>query len=135
MTLHSEDEEDVMIFQREDQSKGGNTKFAHMAKQTKWCKSMQQDLPQKRDLFAVDKAGFEEICETALAFECSVVHEYEKSKTLEGKETRSSCSEDEEQQESVGDPVVYVIQRSTNGNCCHMVMVSLLPEYISYYQL
>ena len=70
-----------------------------------------------------------------LAFECSVVHEYEKSKTLEGKETRSSSSEDEEQQESVVDPVVYVIQGSTNGNCYHMVMVSLLPEYISCYQL
>ena len=60
------------------------------------------------------------------------MHEYEKSKTLEGKETRRSSSEDEE---SVVDLVVYVIQRSTNGNCYHMVIVSLLPEYMSYYQL
>ena len=47
--------------------------------------------------FAVDEAGFEEIRETALASECSVVHEYEKCKTLEGKETSSSGSDDEGQ--------------------------------------
>ena len=41
---------------------------------------MQQGLLQKKRIFfAVYKAGFEEIRETALAFECSVVHEYEKS--------------------------------------------------------
>ena len=47
---------------------------------------------EKRIFFAVYKARFEEIRETALA---SVVHEYLKSKTLEGKETSSSSSEDE----------------------------------------
>ena len=40
-----------------------------------------------------------------------MVHEYEKSKTLERKETSNSSSEDEVQQESVVDPVVYVRQR------------------------
>ena len=49
---------------------------------------------EKRTFFAVYKAGFEEIRETALA---SVVHEYKTSKTLEGKETSSSSSEDKEQ--------------------------------------
>ena len=87
---------------------------------------------EKRIFFAVYKAGIEEIHETALAFERSVVHEYEKSKTLEGKETSSSSSEDEEQQESVVDPVVYVRQRAIKGNRCHLVMASLLLEY---YQL
>ena len=61
---------------------------------------------EKGMFFAVDQAGFEEIRETALAFQCSVVHEYEKSKTLKGKKTSSSSSEDEEQQESVVDPLV-----------------------------
>ena len=49
---------------------------------------------EKRIFFAVYKAGFEEILETALT---SVVHEYQKSKTLEGKETSTSSSEDEMQ--------------------------------------
>ena len=90
---------------------------------------MQQELLQQRESFSVfDKAGFEEIRETALAFECSVVHEYEKSKTLEGKETSSSSSEDEEQQESVVDPVVYVRQRRNKGNRYHFVMASLLSK-------
>ena len=38
-----------------------------------------------------------------------MVREYGKSKTLEGKETNSSSSEDKEQQESVVDRVVYSI--------------------------
>ena len=38
-----------------------------------------------------------------------MVHEYEKSKTLEGKETNSSSGEDEEQQEYVVDRLVYSI--------------------------
>ena len=83
---------------------------------------------EKRIFFAVYKAGFQEIRETALAFECSVVHEYEKSKTLEEKEASSYSSEDEEKQESVIDPVVYVRQRRTKGNRCHLVMASLLSE-------
>ena len=37
---------------------------------------------EKGTFFVFDKAGFEEIHKTALAFECSVVHEFEKSKTL-----------------------------------------------------
>ena len=49
---------------------------------------------EKRSFFSVYEAGFEEIRETALA---SVVHEYQNSKTLEGKETSSSSSEDEKQ--------------------------------------
>ena len=49
---------------------------------------------EKRIFFAVYEAGFEEIRETALA---SVMHEYQKSTTLEGKETSSSSSEDEKQ--------------------------------------
>ena len=87
---------------------------------------------EKGTSFAVDKAGFEEIHETALAFECSVVHEYEKSKTLEGKETGSSSSEDEEQRESIVDPVVYVRQRRTKDNCYHLVMASSFWNNISY---
>ena len=83
---------------------------------------------EKGIFFAVDKAGFEEIRETALAFECFVVHEYEKSKTLERKETSNSSSEDEVQQESVVDPVVYVRQRRTKGNRYHLVMASRLLE-------
>ena len=83
---------------------------------------------EKRMFFAVYKAGFEEIRETALAFECSMVHEYENSKTLEGKETGSSSSEDEEEQESVVDPVVYVRQRRIKDNRYHLVMASLLSE-------
>ena len=83
----------------------------------------------KKGIFpADDKAGFEEIRETTLASECSVVHEYEKFKTLEGKETSSFSSEDEEQQESVVDPVVYVRQRRAKGNRYHFAMASLLSE-------
>ena len=40
----------------------------------------------------------------------------------------SSNTEDEEQQESVVDLVVYVRQRRTMGNRYHMVMASLLSE-------
>ena len=89
---------------------------------------MEQNLLQKGNLIVVDKALFEEIRETALASECFVVHEYEKSKTLEGNETSSSSSEDEEQQESVVDLVVYVRQRRTKGNPYHFAMASLLSE-------
>ena len=78
--------------------------------------------------FAVDKAGFEEIRETALAFMCSVVHEYEKSKTLERKETSSSSSEDLEQHKSIVDPVVHVRQLRTKGNRYYLVTASLLSE-------
>ena len=52
LTLHSEDEEDVVIFQREDKWKGGYVQFAYILrteKKTKWCKLMQQDLLQKRE--------------------------------------------------------------------------------------
>ena len=35
LTLHSEDEEDVVIFQREDQWKGGNTQFGHILRKEK----------------------------------------------------------------------------------------------------
>ena len=45
---------------------------------------------EKAIFFAVNKAGFEEIRETALTFECSVVNDYENSKILEVKETSSS---------------------------------------------
>ena len=83
---------------------------------------------EKGTFFAVDKAGFEEIRETVLAFECSVVHEYDKSKTLERNETSSSDIDDEEQQESVADEVVYMRQCRTKGNRCHLVMASLLSK-------
>ena len=83
---------------------------------------------EKGIFFTVDKAGFEEILETALAFECSVVHKHEKSKTIEGNERSSSTSEDDEQQESVANPVVYVRQRRTNGKCWQLVMESLLLD-------
>ena len=119
LALHSEDEEDVVIFQREDKWKGGNMQFAHILR-TEKDKMVQVNATrfatEKGIFFAVNKAGFEEIRETVLAFECSVVHEYEKSKTLEGNETSSSGSEDEEQQESVADPAVYVRQRRSKGN-------------------
>ena len=55
-----------------------------------------------------------------------MVHEYEKSKTLERNETSSSGSEDEEQQ--VADPVVYMRQCRTNGNRYHLVIASLLSK-------
>ena len=48
-----------------------------------------------------------------------------------GKETSSSGSEDEEQQESVVDIVVYVRQHRTKGNHYHLVMTSLLFRIIS----
>ena len=83
---------------------------------------------EKGIFFAVDKAGSEESRETALAFECSVVHRYEKSETLKGNETSSSGSEEEEKQESVLDPVVYVRRRRTKGNRYHLVMASLLSD-------
>ena len=35
LTLHSEDEEDVVIFQREDKWKGGNMQFAHILRTEK----------------------------------------------------------------------------------------------------
>ena len=35
LTLHSEDEEDVVIFQREDKWKGGNIKFAYILRTEK----------------------------------------------------------------------------------------------------
>ena len=92
---------------------------------------------EKEIFFAVDEAGFEEIRETALAFECSVLHEYEKCKTLEGKETSSSSSEDEEQQESVADPVVYVRQRNegpslpySDGKCAFRI-ISVIMQLMS----
>ena len=78
LIFHSEDEEDVVIFQREDQWKGGEEMVQVNAARF---------ATEKGIFFAVDKAGFEEIRQTALAFECFVVHEYEKSKTLERKET------------------------------------------------
>ena len=81
---------------------------------------------EKRVFFAVYKAEFEEICETTLAFKCSVVHEYEKSKTVEGKEISSSSSEDEEQQDSVVDPFFYLRKLRTNGNCYHLVVSFVL---------
>ena len=83
---------------------------------------------EKGIFFTVDKAVFEEILETALAFECSVVHKHEKSKAIEGTERSSSTSEDEQQQESVANPVVYVRQRRTNGKSCHLGMRSLLSD-------
>ena len=100
LTFHSEDKEYVVIFQREYQWKGGNMQFAHILR--KKIEMVQVNAArfaiEKGIFFAVDKAGFEEIRQTALAFECSVVHEYEKSKTLERKETSNSSSEDEVQQ-------------------------------------
>ena len=57
-----------------------------------------------------------------------MVHEYEKSKTLEEKEASSYSSEDKKQQESVVDLVVYVRQLKTKGNHCHLVMASMLSE-------
>ena len=57
-----------------------------------------------------------------------MVHGYEKSKAPMGNETSSSGSEDEEKQESVVDPVVFVRQRRTKGNCYHLVMASLLSD-------
>ena len=48
--------------------------------------------------------------------------------TLKGKETSSCSSEDEEQQESVVDPIVYVRQHRTKGNRYHFVIASLLSE-------
>ena len=131
LTLHFEDEEDAVIFQKEDPCKGGNMQFAHILRKEKdeMVQVNATRFPaEKRIFFAVYKDRFEEIRETTLAFECSVVHEYEKSKTLEGKETSSSSSEDEEQQESVVDPVVYARQRRIKGNRCHLVITSLLSE-------
>ena len=91
-----------MIFEREDQCKGSDMQFAHILGKEK-DKIVQVNATRfatdKRIFFAVYKTGFEEIRETALDFECSVVHKYERSKTLEGKKTSSSSSEDEEQQE------------------------------------
>ena len=82
-----------MIFQREDQCKGGDMQFAHILikeKDEMVRVNTTRFATEKRVFFAFYKAGFEEIRETALALECSVVHEYEKSKTFEGKETSSS---------------------------------------------
>ena len=106
-----------MIFQREDQWKGGNMQFAYILRKEKE-ETVQINATrfttEKGIYFAVGKAGFEEIRETVLAAECSVVHEYEKSKTLEGKETSRSSSENEVQQKCVViDPVVYVRQCRT----------------------
>ena len=58
LTLHSEDEEDVVIFQREDQWKGDNMQFAHILRKEKeemekWCKLMQRDLLQKKNLLCI----------------------------------------------------------------------------------
>ena len=108
-----------------------NIQFAHILRKEK--EEMVQVnaakfATEKGIFFSVDKAGFEEIRETALALECSVVHEYEKSKTIERKETSNSSSEDEGQQKSVVDPVVYVRQRRTKGNRYHLVMASQLLE-------
>ena len=51
MTLHSEDEEGVVIFQREDKWKGGNMQIVHILKTEKeqMVKLMKQDLLQKRE--------------------------------------------------------------------------------------
>ena len=128
LTFHSEDEEDVVLFQREDQCKGSDMQFAHILRKEK-DEMVQVNATrfatEKRIFFAVCKAGFGEIRETSLAFVCSVVHEYEKSKTLEGKETCSSSSGDEEQQESVVDPVVYLRQRRIKDNRYHLMLASL----------
>ena len=74
LTLNFEDEEDVVIFQREDQFKGGSMLFAHFFIRTEKYEMVQVNATrfatEKGIFFAVDKAGFEEICETALAFEC-----------------------------------------------------------------
>ena len=80
LTLHSEDEEDVVIFQKEDQWKGGKMQFAHMLRKEK-DEMVQFNVTrfatERRIFFAIYKTGFEEIRMTVLAFECSVVHEYE----------------------------------------------------------
>ena len=119
LTFHSEDEEDAVIFQREHQWKDGEEMVQV---------NVARFVTEKENFFAVDKAGFEEIRETALAFECFVVHEYENSKTLERKETSNSSSEDEVQQESVVDPVVNVRQRRTKGNRYHLVIANRFLE-------
>ena len=52
LTLHCEDEEDAVIFQREGQWKGGNEAICSYfikKKETKWCKLTQQDLLQKSE--------------------------------------------------------------------------------------
>ena len=77
LTLHSEDEEEVVIFQRECQCKGSDMQFAHNLRKEMVQVNAISFATEKRIFLAVYKAGFEEICETALAFECSMVHEYE----------------------------------------------------------
>ena len=75
LTLHCEDEKETMIFQREDQWKGGNMQFSHILRKER-DQMVQVNATrfatEKRIFFAVYKAGFVEIRETALA---SVVHE------------------------------------------------------------
>ena len=66
--------------------------------------------------FAIDKAVFYDICETALSFERSVVSEYEKFRAVKENESSSDSNEEEELQESEGDSIVYRRQRTPKGN-------------------
>ena len=68
--LHSEDEEDVVIFQREDKWKGGNMQFAYILgteKDEMVQVNATRFAEEKGIFFAVDKSEFEEIREIVLA--------------------------------------------------------------------
>ena len=70
VTLYSED--DVIVFQRKEQWNGGSIQFAHIVKTEKYeivQVNGSRFAKGKGVYFVIYKAGFDDICETALSFE------------------------------------------------------------------
>ena len=83
LTLHFEDEQDAVTLQKANQWEDGKMQFAQIVRKEKdemvgeMVQVNKRFATEKGIFFAVEKAGFEEIRESALAFECSVVHGYD----------------------------------------------------------
>ena len=117
LTLYSED--DVIVFQREEQWKGGNMLFAHILR-TESDEIVQLNASkyatENRTFFALDKPAYDKVCEIAAAFEESITSEYEK--TIEIEENNTSGCEDDPEEEAQDNQEVNVErrQRRTRGN-------------------
>ena len=129
LTLYSED--DVNVFQREEQWKGGNMLFAHILR-TESDEIVQLNASkyatENGTFFALDKPAYDKVCEIAAAFEESITSEYEKTIAIEENNT-SGCEDDpEEEAEDNQEVNVERRQRRTRGNQYHLVMANLLLQ-------
>ena len=129
LTPYSED--DVIVFQREEQWKGGNTLFAHILR-TESDEIVQLNASkyatENGTFFALDKPAYDKVCEIAAAFEEPITSKYEK--TIEIEENNTSGCEDDPEEEAEDNQEVNVErrQRRTRGNRYHLVMANLLLQ-------